>query len=389
MAPLPPSIGSRSSILSAVILPAENSHSHISMAACKFLCRYSLAFSEFSTTRIETCTPSSHFPSHRLLSRSSVLGFKLTSYRHSSRPYGSVPAAVSVESTDDSCVCPAEAEEDEFKQTTVRDLIWRNSNDDVSSFMKMERMTEPQSNRRFPYLDKFKTGNTFLSSREVLDAVEPSLMELRKERFRNVVNNRTYSVCLVVEGLSDAGNVSAVFRSADALGFQSVHVVSSDSNKRYREHRHVSMGAEKWLDIELWDSAEKCFEVLKSRGYRIATTHVGMETVSIYDMDWSCPTAIVVGNEGRGISEEALKLSDMHCSIPMKGMVDSFNVSVASGILMHHAVCDRTTRLGGHGDLTSEEKQILLAEFSLRHSRSSISIAHEYAKRKVATLPKL
>lgn len=47
----------------------------------------------------------------------------------------------------------------------------------------------------------------------------------------------------------------------------------------------------------------------------------------------------------RGISEEALKLSDMHCSIPMKGMVDSFNVSVASGILMHHAVCDRTKRL--------------------------------------------
>nr|GFB44732.1 tRNA/rRNA methyltransferase [Tanacetum cinerariifolium] len=43
--------------------------------------------------------------------------------------------------------------------------------------------------------------------------------------------------------------------------------------------------------------------------------------------------------------EEALRLSDMHCSIPMKGMVDSFNVSVASGILMHHAVCDRTSRL--------------------------------------------
>lgn len=47
----------------------------------------------------------------------------------------------------------------------------------------------------------------------------------------------------------------------------------------------------------------------------------------------------------RGISDEALELSDLHCSIPMKGMVDSFNVSVAAGILMHHAVCDRTSRL--------------------------------------------
>ena len=62
-------------------------------------------------------------------------------------------------------------------------------------------------------------------------------------------------------------------------------------------------------------------------------------------MDWSQPTAIVVGNEGSGISEEALELSDLYCSIPMNGMVDSFNVSVAAGILMHHAVCDRTARL--------------------------------------------
>lgn len=159
---------------------------------------------------------------------------------------------------------------------------------------------------------------------------------------------------------------------------------------RYRENRHVSMGAEKWLDIELWDSTQDCFEVLKSRGYRIATTYIGEDAVSIYDMDWSCPTAIVVGNENKGISDEALKLSDLRCSIPMKGMVDSFNVSVAAGILMHHAACDRTKRLGRHGDLTPDERQILLAEFSLRHNKNTSSIALEYANRKAARpFPKL
>ena len=131
-------------------------------------------------------------------------------------------------------------------------------------------------------------------------------------------------------------------------------------------------------------------------------------------MDWSQPTAIVVGNEGSGISEEALELSDLYCSIPMNGMVDSFNVSVAAGILMHHAVCDRAARLvinqlqnlfkvsfqfssgffffffniyigfeqGSHGDLSEQEKEILMAEFSLRHSRSSLFIASEFAKRR-------
>lgn len=268
--------------------------------------------------------------------------------------------------------------------------------DDVVGLMKMERRRidiagKQRTGRWFPYLDRFKCGDeAYLSSGEVVEALEPHIMESRKERFRNVVTNRSYSVCLVVEGLSDFGNVSATFRSADALGFQSVHVVSCDSSKRYRENRHVSMGAEKWLDIELWDSVQDCFKALKSRGYRIATTHVGMDAVSIYDMDWSYPTAIVVGNESRGISDEALGLSDLHCSIPMNGMVDSFNVSVAAGILMHHAVCDRTSRLGSHGDLTVEERQILLAEFLLRHSKSSISIANEFAKRKIALpTPKL
>ncbi|KAJ4826305.1 hypothetical protein Tsubulata_004056 [Turnera subulata] len=266
--------------------------------------------------------------------------------------------------------------------------------DDVSNLMKMERRkgNSPSLNgaesRWFPYLDRFKCkeSGVYLSSGEVLEALGPYVREERKERIRRTVKNRSYSVCLVVEGLSDYGNVSAAFRCAEALGVQSVHVVTCDSSKRYRANRCVGVGAEKWLDIELWDTVNDCFQVLKSRGYRIATTHLGMDTVSIYDMDWSIPTAIVVGNENRGISDAALELSDVHCSIPMRGMVDSFNVSVASGILMHHAVCDRTSRLGCHGDLTSEEGQILVAEFSLRHSKTAISIVNEYVKRK-ATLP--
>ncbi|VAH28327.1 unnamed protein product [Triticum turgidum subsp. durum] len=155
---------------------------------------------------------------------------------------------------------------------------------------------------------------------------------------------------------------------------------------RYRDNRHVSMGAEKWLDIELWSSPAECFDALKKRGYRIACTSLGSDSVSVYDMDWSHPTAIVVGNETMGISDVALKLSDMHCSVPMKGMVDSFNVSVAAGILMHHAVYDRVSRLGQNGDLTSEENRILLAEFYLRHRESTATVIHEYAKRKANNL---
>ncbi|XP_020243838.1 uncharacterized protein LOC109822084 isoform X1 [Asparagus officinalis] len=269
-------------------------------------------------------------------------------------------------------------------EDTVEELLTKG--DQIDRLMKMERRSEPDSGlsngRWFPYLDVYRAGTVELGCGEVIEAMDPYIMDARKERIRRAVENRSYSVCLVVEGLTDFGNVSAAFRSADALGIQSVHVISCGGKKRYRDNRHVSMGAEKWLDIELWNSPRECFEALRMRGYRIATTYLGIDTVSVYDLDWSCPTAIVVGNELMGISNEALQLSDLHCSIPMKGMVDSFNVSVAAGILMHHAVNDRVSRLGRHGDLTTEESQILLAEFFLRHRESTISIVHEYAKRK-------
>ncbi|XVF60620.1 hypothetical protein PTKIN_Ptkin08bG0062700 [Pterospermum kingtungense] len=274
--------------------------------------------------------------------------------------------------------------EDESSEDSAKDNVEHllTHQDDIARLMKLERKSEivVPSKRWFPYLNRFRCETEYLRSSEVIEVVEPILKEERKERLKGVVRNRSYFVCLVVEGLSDFGNVSATFRSAHALGLQSVHLVSSDSSKRYKENCHVIMGAEKWLDIELWNSPEECFEILKSRGYPIATTHVGMDAVSTYDMDWSRPTAIVVGNENRGISDEALELSDLHCIISMKGIVDSFNVSMAAGIVMHHPVCYRTTRLGSHGDLNEEESQILLAEFLLLHNNSAVSVANEYAE---------
>ncbi|CAM8979663.1 unnamed protein product [Rhodiola kirilowii] len=280
---------------------------------------------------------------------------------------------------------------------------------DIARYFKMERKSswsETSADQRsnsnlFPYLDMYKVGETSITSSDVLEALDPYIMEPRKERFLTAVKNRTYSVCLVIEGLNDVGNASAIFRSADALGFQSVHVIAFDCSKRFRENRNVSMGAQKWLDIELWDSTKECFDALKSRGYCIAATHVGTKAVSVYEMDWSCPTAIVVGNETRGISDEALELADITFSIPMKGMVESFNVSVASALIMHHALFDRTSRLiqkltssvfnmqGCHGDLTPLQQQVLLAEFSLRHSNNAVSIVHEHTRRKKVHMPKL
>lgn len=113
----------------------------------------------------------------------------------------------------------------------------------IDRLMKLQRRADdadvpgPGGRRRwFPYLDVFRpaAGGAELSSREVVEVLEPHILEARRGRIRRAVDNRSYAVCLVVEGLTDFGNVSAAFRSADALGVQSVHVISHDSNKRCR-----------------------------------------------------------------------------------------------------------------------------------------------------------
>ncbi|KAL2611907.1 hypothetical protein R1flu_023599 [Riccia fluitans] len=244
--------------------------------------------------------------------------------------------------------------------------------------------TPPPRKRWFPHSSSFKINEegTTVDTEDVLEMLGSVMMDDRKQRIEKVVANRTYTVSVVVEGLSDVGNVSAVCRTADALGFQSVHVIANKRNMRYRENPRTSMGSEKWLDVEKWESTAPCLEALKARGYRIAVTHIAADTVSIHDIDWTIPTAIVLGNEIRGITEEAIALSDVRCCIPMAGMVESFNVSVAAAIIMHQAATDRLRRQGFHGDLTEEEKTVLEADFFMRHRDCSISILETLVARK-------
>lgn len=84
----------------------------------------------------------------------------------------------------------------------------------------------------FPYDDCFKVDEKTLSSSNVMSILSPYVADERKKKFKEVIANRTYSVCIAVEGLLELGNISAVFRSADALGFQSVHVISNDTKKK-------------------------------------------------------------------------------------------------------------------------------------------------------------
>ena len=203
-----------------------------------------------------------------------------------------------------------------------------------------------------------------LDREKVIEVLEPTYTPERLEKIKNVLQGRTHQIAVGLEGLYDRGNVSAVMRSAEALGFFDVHVV--ETSEKYREANRVTKGAEKWLRVHRWQETKACVSHLKEAGFRIVTTQLDPAARSLEEVDFSQKTAIFFGNERDGASEELLGLSDERVILPMLGFVESFNISVAAALCLYHIQQDRKRRLGAHGDLTPEEARNLYARYLLK-----------------------
>ena len=234
-------------------------------------------------------------------------------------------------------------------------------------------------NPRFPHTGEFQFGAHRISAAQVLELLEPQLTPERQARIRLAVEGRTCNVVPVLEDIYDRGNVSAVLRSAEALGYQCAHVI--EMGDKFKSSARVTQGADKWLDVKRWKSTTECVLELKRLGYRIVSTHLDAKAVPIGEIDFTRPTALVLGNEKDGVSPEMIAASDQTAIIPMMGFVQSFNISVAGAISFYHIMREREHQLGQQGDLSDREKQILRAEFSLRSSKNPERLIEELLER--------
>lgn len=226
--------------------------------------------------------------------------------------------------------------------------------------------------------DPFTFGTTRLSPARVVELLRPHMRERRLRRIQAAVAERTRTVVPVVEGLVNTGNVSAVMRSAEALGYQDFHVVKG-SNKRFKHSGRTSGGAENWLDLWYWEGPTGCADFLHNAGYRIVAMHLHADTVPIREIDFTGPTALVFGNEEAGVSDAMMDEVDAACVVPLRGFTESFNVSVAAAVALYHAQQDRLNRQGVHADLSEEEQARLTARFCLR----SVTHADKIIQRKL------
>lgn len=161
-----------------------------------------------------------------------------------------------------------------------------------------------------------------------------TVTEKRKEKIINAAKNRQFSLHLVLENIHDPHNVSAIFRSCDAVGVPNVSLIYN-YEKFPKIGKKSSASAFKWVEKVKYKTVDECFNSLRSNGFKIYTTAITENAVSLYDLDFTEKCAIVLGNEHRGVSDEAIKHADKCFSIPMYGFVQSLNVSVAAAVILY------------------------------------------------------
>ncbi len=157
----------------------------------------------------------------------------------------------------------------------------------------------------------------------------------RFERIRRVLDRRQPDLTVVMERVNKPHNFSAILRNCDAAGVLEVHAVPPDHGLTL--HHETSGGSAKWMEVHEHPDAPAAIGRLQERGFQVVAAHPTRDAVDFRAVDYTRPTAILMGAELFGVSDEALAATDLTAVIPMVGMVRSLNVSVATALFLYEA----------------------------------------------------
>jgi len=157
----------------------------------------------------------------------------------------------------------------------------------------------------------------------------------RYSRLRRVLDLRQPDLTVITDEVHMGRNLSAIMRTCDAVGVGKVHGVRPQ--KGFRTFRGTAMGSQKWVEWALYDRVEEPIQLLQSQGFQVMAAHVSDKALDFRQVDFTRPTALLLGTEKDGVSTQALDRVNQHITVPMMGMVESFNVSVAAAIILSEA----------------------------------------------------
>ncbi len=192
-----------------------------------------------------------------------------------------------------------------------------------------------------------------------------SILPRRFERIKNVLNCRMKNLTVLVEAVNKPHNLSAILRTCDAAGvFEANFISEKDKVKTFNS---TAQGSQKWVKLNNHETTISAVSELKKKGFKLYGTTLNERSTDYRNFDYSENTCFVLGAEKWGLSDQLISKVDESIFIPMSGMVQSLNVSVAASILLFEAVRQRESKsllpLKGEG-LSPEEYKNTLFEWS-------------------------
>jgi len=163
--------------------------------------------------------------------------------------------------------------------------------------------------------------------------------EERLNKMKKILYSRQKDLLVFMDNVYSNHNLSAIIRTADAVNVGKVYY-RHEKNQKLNDN--ITMGAHNWVFNEYVEDIENFYKSMKN--YQIVVTALDDDSVDFREVDYTIPTLIVLGNELNGVSKESLKYATKKVIIPMCGMTQSLNVSVASGVILYEAQRQRSLK---------------------------------------------
>lgn len=219
---------------------------------------------------------------------------------------------------------------------------------------------------------------------ELIGFLGEYITESRRELIDEKLNLRTRYITVVLEDIYDPHNASAVMRSCECFGIQDIHVV--EQRNSYELSKSVTKGSSKWITLHRYnepgaDNIKNCYEVLRSKGYRILAASSDPGASSLREYKLKSPVALVFGTEFAGLTEYARTNADEFIHIPMQGFTESFNISVSAGICLYE-LAGKMHNSSLEWQLSETQKVDLKLEWYRSVIKRSESLEKEFFKQK-------
>ena len=206
-----------------------------------------------------------------------------------------------------------------------------------------------------------------MNQSKLLAYLENFITETRKNRFAEIIANRTNHFTVAIEDVFQMHNTSAVIRSCEVFGVQQAHLIEQRFGKRL--DAKIAMGAQKWVDTFRYENTQNCIDSLREKGYQIVATTPHNDAFLLSDFDISKKSAFFFGTEKAGLSKLVLDQADTYLKIPMVGFTESLNISVCAAIILQQ-LTEKLRKSDVAWQLTEDEKKTIRIEWTKKSIRS-------------------